>query len=341
MNSEAVYEKHFLNYVTKFNKLYAKQDLLPKYRQFRSNLDFIHTHNNNVNNTYKLGVNQFADLSLVEFQALQLSGGLKNFQTASDTKILKNSLGASQVKAADAVDWREKGAVGPIKNQGNCGACWAFSTTGAVEGAVAVATGVLHDLSEQQLMDCSSAYGNMACNGGLMTNAFQYLISKQSDENGEEKSIGLCAESAYPYKQKDGKKCNFSTCKQVAQINGFQEVEVGSEDSLLQAASLGPVSIAIEATSLGFMLYESGVFDDKGCGENLDHGVLLVGYGTQQANSTAAATTADEAGVSKDFWIVKNSWGTGWGEQGYIRMARGKNMCGVAKMASYAIVSPK
>jgi C1A family cysteine protease len=211
------------------------------------------------------------------------------------------------------VDWRKKNAVTPVKNQGQCGSCWAFSTTGSVEGAWALANNTLVSLSEQQLMDCSTAQGNQGCNGGLMDNAFTWIIS-----NG-----GITGESDDAYLGAAG------TCPTGApvraKITAFKDIPVGDENSLQAAATLGPVSIAIEADQPAFQFYSGGVLDDASCGTTLDHGVLIVGFGTDSASN-------------KPYWIVKNSWGASWGEQGYIRMVRNKNQCGLAQSASYPVV---
>jgi len=222
--------------------------------------------------------------------------------------------------AAPAVnwDWRTKGAVTPIKDQGQCGSCWAFSTTGSFEGAWALKAGnKLLSLSEQQLVDCSSAYGNQGCNGGLMDQAFQYIIANN----------GIASESAYPY-QAVTNQCMSPLPPMVATLSSYKDVKQYSESSLLTAAAIGPVSVAIEADQESFQFYQSGIYADPNCGTQLDHGVLVVGWGQTSAKV--------------NYWIVKNSWGVSWGDKGYIYMARGINapygICGIAMEPSYPVV---
>jgi len=198
------------------------------------------------------------------------------------------------------------------KNQGTCGSCWSFSTTGALEGAWQIATGKLVSLSEQQLVDCST--DNNGCGGGSMDTAFSYL----------EKS-GSCTESSYPYKAKSGT-CHETSCTVGApkgSVVGYFDVPTNDEKALMEAVAQQPVAVAIEADQMAFQLYNKGILT-KECGHKLDHGVLLVGYGT-------------ENGV--DYWKVKNSWGASWGEQGYIRLERGSTKtegeCGIKAQASY------
>jgi KDEL-tailed cysteine endopeptidase len=213
-----------------------------------------------------------------------------------------------------SVDWSAKGAVTPIKNQGQCGSCWSFSTTGSVEGAHFLKTGQLVSLSEQQLVDCSGAEGNQGCNGGLMDQAFQYIIDNK----------GLCTEAAYPYQGVDGN-CASTTCTVAATITSFSDVPGSNEVALETAIAQQPVSIAIEADQASFQFYTSGVMT-AACGTQLDHGVLVVGYGNDATGG--------------DYYKVKNSWGASWGDNGYILLGRGASFnpsgqCGIQMEPSY------
>jgi cathepsin L len=264
--------------------------------------------------TFKVGINSIADLPFSEYQ--KLNGYRRLYGDAQQRKNSSRFLAPMNVDVPESVDWRDHGYVTEVKNQGMCGSCWAFSSTGSLEGQHKRATGNLVSLSEQNLVDCSTSYGNNGCNGGLMDFAFQYV----------KENHGIDTETSYPYKARQ-KKCHFDKQSIGADDTGFVDLPEGSEEQLKVAvATQGPVSVAIDAGHRSFQLYKQGVYYEKQCSsEQLDHGVLVVGYGTDPQHG--------------DYWIVKNSWGTTWGENGYVRMARNRNNhCGIASKASYPLV---
>jgi C1A family cysteine protease len=311
--TEQEYQEQFTQWMVKFEKSYAPEEFFYRYETFKANLDFVDNHNNQGNSTFQLGLNQFSDLTTGEFKNIYL--GYKPELRRGARPITLADLkkpGAPNTYPTGSLDWSQKGAVTGVKNQGNCGSCWAFSTTGSVEGIVEIKHGHLTSLSEQQLVDCAGSYGNLGCNGGLMDYAFQYVMAN-----------GLCTESAYPYTSGNtGSKgtCESSKCSASAdsKITGYADVPQ-SENSLGADTDSQPISVAIEADQPAFQAYKGGVFSAP-CGTNLDHGVLVVGYGTDSG---------------QDYWKVKNSWGTTWGEQGYIRMIRNEDECGIKLQASY------
>lgn len=278
-----------------------------RFEVFKKNMDTAREFNaaNDGTYTFEMGVTIFADLTQDEFQAY-----LDKSSRTKPKKFENNVVyDPSQYPAPDAdVDWVSQGYVTPVKNQGQCGSCWAFSTTGGIEGQNYKVNHVLSSFSEQQLVDCAKPEGNNGCNGGLMDDGFQYV----------EDNKGLCFESAYPYTGKDGT-CDTS-CTNKVKVSGFTDVTQGDTDALMSAcSSQGPISIAVDA-NLFWQMYTGGIMNHK-CNGQLDHGVLLVGYSVDS------------------YWKVKNSWGSGWGEKGYIRLeGTSENTCGLANSASYPTV---
>uniref|UniRef100_A0A3P8SM43 Zgc:174153 n=1 Tax=Amphiprion percula TaxID=161767 RepID=A0A3P8SM43_AMPPE len=259
--------------------------------------------------SYRLGMNHFGDMVRLRFQ---------HPQTVSREGSL--FMEPNFLEAPRALDWRDKGYVTPVKDQGQCGSCWAFSTTGALEGQHFRKTGKMVSLSEQNLVDCSRPEGNEGCNGGLMDQAFQYIKDNQ----------GLDSEDAYPYLGTDDQPCHYDPKFNSANDTGFVDIPSGKERALMKAvAAVGPVSVAIDAGHESFQFYQSGIYYEKECSsEELDHGVLVVGYGFE-----------GEDVDGKKYWIVKNSWSENWGDKGYILMAKDrKNHCGIATAASYPLV---
>jgi len=261
--------------------------------------------------SFTMALNQFSDMLKTEVSS-KMNGFKPSDKIEATGTFAKLD---SEVAAAldETVDWRTKGMVTAVKNQGQCGSCWAFSTTGSFEGQHAKKSGNLVSLSEQQLVDCSTQ--NNGCQGGLMDYAFQYIRQVG----------GLETEADYPYYAQN-RNCEFDQSRVAASLTGFVDVTRGDEEALKQAvATVGPVSVAIDASHSSFQSYRSGVYYEGSCSSSrLDHGVLVVGYGTESG---------------RDYWLVKNSWAASWGEAGYIKMIRNQNNnCGIATQASYPTV---
>lgn len=286
-----------------------------RFNVFRANV--LHVHNTNkMDKPYKLKLNKFADMTNHEFRTAYASSKVKHHTMFGGAPLGNGSFMYGNIEKVPAsIDWRKKGAVTPVKDQGKCGSCWAFSTIVAVEGINFIKTNKLIPLSEQELVDCNTEE-NHGCNGGLMDYAFEFIT----------KHKGITTEANYPYRAQDGH-CDANKANQPAvSIDGHEDVPHNNENALLKAVANQPVSVAIDAGGSDFQFYSEGVFTGE-CGKELDHGVAIVGYGT----------TVD----GTKYWIVRNSWGPEWGEKGYIRMQRGisdrRGLCGIAMEASYPI----
>ncbi|XP_067094042.1 cathepsin S, ortholog2, tandem duplicate 1 [Osmerus mordax] len=299
-------KQHGKNYKTEVEELGRRE-------VWERNLQLISLHNLEASmgmHTYDLGMNHMGDMTeeeiLQSFASLKVPADLKREPSAF--------VASSGTPVPDTVDWRQKGYVTQVKNQGSCGSCWAFSSVGALEGQLMRTTGKLLDLSPQNLVDCSSKYGNKGCNGGFMSEAFQYVIDNK----------GIDSDTSYPYQGVQGT-CHYNPSYRSANCTRYSFLPEGDETTLKQAvAMIGPISVAIDATRPSFILWRSGVYNDLTCTQKINHAVLVVGYGTLDG---------------QDYWLVKNSWGTRFGENGYIRMSRNRNnQCGIALYGCYPIM---
>lgn len=309
--------KQFSNFQERFSKRYeSMQETESRFQIFRSNLRNIILHNLDHTQNFTMGINQFTDLTPQEFKD-QFVGGLRAEVGSYGCK----SFSSSASGAPSSIDWRQKGVVNPVRDQGQCGSCWAFATTANAESVWAISTGQLLDLSEEFLVDCASGVGyfNMGCNGGQPDSAFKYMINN-----------GQCTEASYPYKAGTTKtagscqKCNAAP----VHFSGCYDVTPKDQISLMAAVAKQPVVIAIEADTRYFQSYSGGILDSTACGTSLDHAVEIVGYGT-------------ENGV--DYWNVRNSWSNSWGENGYFRVKKTSStndigICGVAAEPSFLVV---
>ena len=302
----------FDKFIKDYSKSYLdKNQYNKRFDIFMDNYNFVQAHNNRKDTKYQLGINHLADMKHNE-----LFLGLKLGDQGRKCDPFTKDLGTEETP--NSIDWRDKNAVTPVKNQGRCGSCWSFSSTGAMEGSWAIATGELLSFSEQQLVDCSSNsfYGNNGCTGGLIDNAFQYAINS-----------GMCTENEDPYEEDQGT-CN-KNCKKKATFSSCQDISSNNQIELEIAVAQQPVSVAIEADTKEFQLYKSGVITGDACGTNLDHAVLVIGYGTENG---------------LDYWLVKNSWGTSWGDEGYVKITKSNSnndpgVCGIASIPSFPVAN--
>ncbi|KAK0151372.1 Cathepsin K [Merluccius polli] len=286
---------------------------------WENNLQMITVHNLEASlglHTYQLSMNHLGDLTVEERQQLMATRyAPSDLQREPEASAFE---GEDSGALPDHLDWRDRGRVTSVKNQGKCGSCWAFSAVGALEAQLAKTTGKLVDLSTQNLVDCSDKFGNHGCQGGNAVKAFKYIMSNQ----------GIDSEAAYPYKGVEGP-CKYKVESRAANCSGYIVLPKGNETRLKQAvASVGPVSVAIDSSQKTFSFYKSGVYNEPNCDKtHLTHAVLVVGYGTLEG---------------QDYWLVKNSWGNRWGESGYIRMARNQdNQCGIAAYGCLPLMKRK
>jgi cathepsin L len=300
----------FESYCEKFGKVYNGEESATRKAIYEENMKFIEAENAKGTNTHTLGETQFTDLTNEEFKRLYTGGYKSPSQMLGDLPYLGEH---ETTESSGSVDWTTKGAVTPVKDQGQCGSCWAFSTTGGLEGAWEISSGQLTSMSEQQFVDCDKS--SMGCNGGNMGSAFQWAENQN-----------VLTESSYPYTARDGTcKSSGTTAIPKGGVTGYKSV--GSLFSKATVASLesaidkNPVSIAIEADQSSFQHYTGGILS-SGCGTNLDHGVLAVGYNTAEG-----------------YWLVKNSWGKSWGDNGYIKLSQTGNVCGILNQPVYPTVS--
>jgi len=301
--SESDYLVAFQNYQKQFNKKYEPTEVAKRYFAFKNTLDFIHEHN--AKGTFTVALNELSDLTRDEYLDRLNPMRLEHYEP---TKRVKATYDPTW-------DWRTKGAVSSVKNQGQCGSCWAFSTAATVEGCVVVdgkgGKGPLQDVSEQEIVDCAT--GNYGCDGGWPQTALKWVESTK----------GLCSEASYPYTAQTGT-CKASGKTPISKVGNHTIGKSGDENDLgNNCQKHGPISVCIDASHPSFQSYSSGVYYEAACSSShLDHAVLAVGWGTDSG---------------KQYWIVKNSWGTSWGIKGYIWMSRNRNNnCGIATNAVYA-----
>jgi len=298
----------FKSYLVDFHKSYPAFEHTAHEAIFNNTMQKILLHNSDTTNTWKMGVTKFTDMSVDERAMYK---GHKAFSALYDTASLAKleSRMVPVAKLPASVDWRIKGMCTPVKNQGGCGSCWAFSATEVIESAVAIATGKLLTLAPQQMVSCApnpdDCGGTGGCQGSVQWLGFNYTKS----------AGGLSLETDYPYMGTTGT-CKTSAIKPAAGVKGYVRLPANNYTALMNAvATIGPISISVDAS---WMDYEKGVYSGP-CGTTIDHAVVLVGYGTEQG---------------KDYYLVRNSWGASWGDEGYIKIARHSDdstECGIDK----------
>ncbi|KAF9686774.1 hypothetical protein SADUNF_Sadunf02G0024700 [Salix dunnii] len=310
LSSSSDISQLFETWCKEHGKTYASQEEKSyRLKAFEDNCDFVKKHNEG-HSSYTLSLNAFADLTHQEFKSSRL--GLSAAALNLDQRNLEVTGVFGDIPVS--IDWRKKGAVTIVKDQGSCGACWSFSATGAIEAINKIVTGSLVSISEQELVDCDRSF-NSGCEGGLMDYAFQFVINNH----------GIDTEEDYPYRAQDGTCKKEKLKRRVVTIDKYVDVPPNNEKQLLQAVAAQPVSVGICGSERAFQMYSKGIFTGP-CSTSLDHAVLIVGYGS-------------ENGV--DYWIVRNSWGTSWGMSGYMHMQRNsgnsQGVCGINMLASYPV----
>jgi len=308
------HQEMFAQFKAKHNKNYAdEKEHASRESIFRQNVRYIHSKNRSPI-TYTLAVNHIADLSRTE---LRMMNGRRPSKGYNGGQPFNKNLYTAPLP--DSLDWRLFGAVNPVKDQAVCGSCWSFGTTGTIEGAYFLATGKLIRLSQQELMDCSWGQGNNACDGGEDFRAYQWIMQNKG---------GLASEDSYGmYKGQDWK-CRSKNVTGTAQLDSYVNVTSGDQEALkLAMFSHGPISVGIDASHLSLSFYANGVYYEEACRndpDGLDHAVLAVGYGVMHG---------------QEYWLVKNSWSTYWGNDGYVLMSQKNNNCGVATDATFVRIA--
>lgn len=288
MTNLAPYFYIFYQFLASYNRMYDEHTFNTRFPIFVENYLYIQEMNRDANNTFRLGLTPFADMTSEEFRATR---------TGSNMSVASCQAWAGGGSVPDNLDWRTKNIVTPVKDQGQCGSCWAFAATEVLESAYALKTGDLPVLSPQELVDCEST--SVGCSGGYPDHALQYIVEH-----------GLELEKDYPYTARDGT-CHAKDTQY--KLSGCFEVPPNDEKVLQQAVAVAPVIVLIEADQRVFQLYQSGIISAKACGQNIDHAVQLVGYGEENG---------------KDYWLVRNSWGSSWGEDGYVKLERNSGVRG-------------
>jgi C1A family cysteine protease len=299
----------FKDFMQKYDMQFTEQELGSRYQTFKANLELIEAHNTK-NASWTMAINQFSAMTAEEFQSVV--GGRYQLDAAGNEHDYVNTVDSSFY--APALDWRAKGVVTAVGNEDKCkGGCWAFAANDAMESACAIVTNhSVVPFSRQQILDCTGN-GNDCSRGGRMTSAFSYAQQQ-----------GICTAKSYPYADSSASGyCRAQTCEKVdwCRVTGSRTL-VG-EEAILNTIQQQPVTVAVAAVHVpGWQHYSQGVFSDY-CDTHVDHGVLVVGYGSDQG---------------LDYWVLKNDWGPSWGENGYMRMVKGRNECGVGTVVAFPSV---